>query len=189
MGGVIMGTEGIIEAYKTGRGSVPVRGLATLEQIEGRGGKQSRMGIVVTSLPYMVGPEAFTKRVADLVREEKLSGISDINDETDRFGIRVVIELKRDAHPEIVLNNLYKHSQLQQSFPVNTLALVRGKPVTLELAAILQEFIDHRVEVITRRTQYFLRKALDRARYLRGLSQSSRKYRQSDLCHSGCRVD
>ncbi|HEY9719732.1 MAG TPA: DNA gyrase C-terminal beta-propeller domain-containing protein, partial [Trichormus sp.] len=99
---------------------------------------------------------------------EKLTGISDINDETDRTGLRVVIELKRDAHPDVVLNNLYKHTQLQQSFPVNTLALVRGTPLTLELAAMLQEFIDHRIEVVTRRTRYLLKKAQDRAHILEG---------------------
>lgn len=168
-GGIILGTEGIIEAYTTGRGSVPVRGQATIEQIPGSGGRQSRMGIVVTSLPYMVGPEAFTKRVAELVRDEKLTGISDVNDETDRTGLRVVIELKRDAHPEVVLNNLYKHTQLQGSFPVNTLALVKGRPATLQLSDMLQEFIDHRVDVVTRRTRYLLRKAEDRAHILEGL--------------------
>ncbi|MBI5176136.1 MAG: DNA gyrase subunit A [Candidatus Obscuribacter sp.] len=167
-GGIILGTEGIIEAYTTGRGSVPVRGQATIEQIPGSGGRQSRMGIVVTSLPYMVGPEAFTKRVAELVRDEKLTGISDVNDETDRTGLRVVIELKRDAHPEVVLNNLYKHTQLQGSFPVNTLALVKGRPATLQLSDMLQEFIDHRVDVVTRRTRYLLRKAEDRAHILAG---------------------
>ena len=167
-GGIIMGTEGIIEAFTTGRGSIPVRGEATIEQIPGSGGRQSRMGIVITSLPYMVGPEAFTKRVAELVRDEKLTGISDVNDETDRTGLRVVIELKRDAHPEVVLNNLYKYTQLQNSFPVNTLALVNGRPATLQLADMLQEFIDHRVEVVTRRTRYLLRKAQDRAHILEG---------------------
>ena len=168
LGGVIMGTEGIVEAYTTGRGSIPVRGVATIEQIPGTANKQSRMAVIVSSLPYMCGPEAFTKRVADLVKEEKITGISDVNDETDRNGVRVVIELKRDAHPEIVLNNLYKHTQLQQSFPVNTLALVRGRPVTLNLSDLLSEFIDHRIEVVTRRTRYLLRKAEDRAHILAG---------------------
>lgn len=167
-GGIILGTEGIVEAYTTGRGSVPLRGEATIEQIPGSGGRQTKMGIVVTSLPYMVGPEAFTKRVADLVRDEKLTGISDVNDETDRTGLRVVIELKRDAHPEVVLNNLYKHTQLQSSFPVNTLALVKNQPRTLKLSDMLQEFIDHRIEVVTRRTRYRLRKAEDRAHILEG---------------------
>lgn len=176
-GGVIMGTEGVEEAFETGRGSIPVRGEATIEQIAGSGGRQQRMGIVVTSLPYTVGPEAFAKRIADLVRDEKLTGISDVCDETNRHGIRVVIELKRDAHPDVVLNNLYKFTQLQQSFPVNTLALVRNKkagaadqfkPMTLPLANILQEFIDHRIEVVTRRTEYLLKKAQDRAHILEG---------------------
>lgn len=176
-GGVIMGTDGIEEAFETGKGSIPVRGEATIEQIPGSGGRQQRMGIVVTSLPYTVGPEAFAKRVADMVRDEKLTGISDVCDETNRHGIRVVIELKRDAHPDVVLNNLYKFTQLQQSFPVNTLALVRNKkqgasdqfrPMTLPLANILQEFIDHRIEVVTRRTEYQLKKAQSRAHILEG---------------------
>jgi DNA gyrase subunit A len=168
MGGIIMGTEGIEEAYTTGRGSIPVRGVAVIDQIPGGSGRQARMAIIVTSLPYMVGPEAFTKRVAELVREDKINGISDVNDETDRSGMRVVIELKRDAHPEVVLNNLYKHTQLQQSFPVNTLALVRNRPATLKLEDLLQEFIDHRIDVVTRRTRYLLKKAEDRAHILEG---------------------
>lgn len=167
-GGIILGTDGIVEAYTTGRGSIPTRGVATIDTIAGSGGRQSKTAIIVTSLPYMVGPEAFTKRVAELVRDEKLPGISDINDETDRTGMRVVIELKRDANAQIVLNNLYKYTQLQGSFPVNTLALVKGRPVTLQLADMIQEFIDHRVEVITRRTRYLLRKAEERAHILEG---------------------
>ena len=167
-GGTIMGTEAIEESFLTGRGSAMVRGDATIEQLPGGNGRQSRMAIIVTSLPYMVGPEAFAKRVAELVRGERLTGISDVNDETDRNGLRVVIELKRDAHPEVVLNNLYKHTQLQQSFPVNTLALVRGRPATLQLSDLLQEFIDHRIDVVTRRTRYFLRKAEERAHILEG---------------------
>ncbi len=168
-GGSILGTDGIVEAFTTGRGSIPTRGTATIEQIPGSGGRQSKMGIVITALPYMVGPEAFTKRVAELVRDEKLTGISDVNDETDRTGMRVVIELKRDANAQVVLNNVYKYTQLQGSFPVNTLALVKGRPVTLELSAMIQEFIEHRVDVITRRTRYYLRKAEDRAHILEGL--------------------
>lgn len=167
-GGTIMGTDAIEESFLTGRGSIMVRGDATIEQLPGGNGRQSRMAIIVTSLPYMVGPEAFAKRVAELVRGERLTGISDVNDETDRNGLRVVIELKRDAHPEVVLNNLYKHTQLQQSFPVNTLALVRGRPATLQLSDLLQEFIDHRIDVVTRRTRYQLRKAEERAHILEG---------------------
>lgn len=167
-GGVIMGSGGIIDAYTTGRGSIKVRGDAAIEQLPGGGGRQSRMAIIVTSLPFLVGPEAFSRRIADMVRADKLSGISDINDETDRHGIRVVIELKRDAHPEVILNNLYKHTQLQQSFPVNSLALVKGRPCTLQLATMLVEFVDHRIDVVTRRTRYHLRKAEERAHILEG---------------------
>lgn len=167
-GGIIMGTQGIQDAFTTGKGSIPVRGEATIDQKAGSGGRQSRMVIVVTSLPYMVGPEVFTKKVADLVRDGRVDGISNITDETSRDGLRVVIELKRDAHPDVVLNNLYKYSQLQQSFPVNTLALVKDKPATLKLADLLQEFIDHRIEVVTRRTRYLLKKAEDRAHILEG---------------------
>lgn len=168
-GGTIMGTDGIEEAFTTGKGSIMCRGDATIEQIPGSGGRQTRTGIVVTSLPYLVGPEAFAKRVADLVKDEKLTGISDVNDETDRSGLRVVIELKRDANPQVILNNLYKQTQLQQSFPVNTLALVRGRPATLKLEDLIQEFIDHRIEVVTRRTRYYLRKAEDKLHIQEGL--------------------
>lgn len=167
-GGIIMGSSGIMDAYTTGKGSIKVRGDATIEQLPGGSGRQSRMAIIVTSLPFLVGPEAFTRRVADMVRADKLTGISDINDETDRKGVRVVIELKRDAHPEVILNNLYKHTQLQQSFSVNTLALVKGKPCTLQLATMLVEFVDHRIDVVTRRTRYRLRKAEEKAHLLEG---------------------
>jgi DNA gyrase subunit A len=182
-GGLIMGTEGITEAYTTGRGSIPQRGVATIEQLQSSTGRQARMAIIVTSLPFMVGPEAFTRRVAELVRSDRLTGISDVNDETDRTGLRVVIELKRDAHPDVVLNNLYKHTQLQQSFPVNTLALVpdpakpgtNGQPMTLELKAMLQQFINHRVDVVTRRTRYLLRKDQERAHILEGYLKALEK--------------
>lgn len=192
-GGIIMGTEGIREAYLTGKGSIPVRGVATIEQIPGSGGRQSRMGIIVTSLPYMVGPEAFARRVAELVKDEKISGVSDVNDETDRSGLRVVVELKRDAHPEVVLNQLYKHTQLQQSFPVNTLALTfgqendvewksdgehepeakktklkAGKPATMGLQGLIDDFIIHRYIVVKKRTRYLLKKAQERAHILEG---------------------
>ncbi len=177
-GGIIMGTDGIEEAYTTGRGSIQVRGEATIEQLAQTGGRRQRMGIVVTSLPYLVGPEAFAKRVADLVREDKLSGISDVNDETDRHGLRVVIELKHDANAQVVLNNLFKQTQLQQSFAVNTLALVRGRPATLQLSDLIQEFIDHRIEVVTRRTKYYLRKDEDAAHIRAGLLKALDKIDQ-----------
>ncbi|MBX9573037.1 MAG: DNA gyrase subunit A [Candidatus Obscuribacterales bacterium] len=191
-GGSIVGTDGIREAYTTGRGSIMCRGDATIEQLPGGGGRQSRMAIIVTSLPYLVGPEAFAKKVADLVKEEKIAGISDVNDETDRTGLRVVIELRRDAHPEVVLNNLYKYSQLQQSFPVNMLGLrlaqseprqtlgtadTRNKkkpearkcrPLTMQLHQLIQDFIDHRVEVVENSFKFKLEKALAEAHIQEG---------------------
>jgi DNA gyrase subunit A len=179
--GTIIGTDGIREAYTTGRGSIIVRGNATIENIPGGGGRQSRNAIVVTSLPYLVGPEAFTKRVADLVKDEKIAGISDLNDETDRNGLRVVIELKRDAQPQVVLNNLYKYSQLQASFAVNMLGLrlaqseprqrlgtaVKEKkpeprkcrPVTMQLHQLIDDFILHRIEVVVAATMFNKEKA------------------------------
>lgn len=190
-GGTILGTEGIRDAFTTGRGSVICRGDATIDTIAGGGGRQSRTAIIVTSLPYLVGPEAFTKRVADLVKDEKITGISDVNDETDRTGLRVVIELKRDAHPDVVLNNLYKYTQLQQSFPVNMLGLrltqqeprqtlgVPGlkekkpearkcRPLTMELQTLIQDFINHRIEVVTSATNYDKEKAKAQAHILEG---------------------
>lgn len=180
-GGIIMGTDAIREAYTTGRGSIICRGVANIETISGGSGRQSRNAIIVTSLPYLVGPEAFTKRVADLVKDEKITGISDLNDETDRNGLRVVIELKRDAHPEVVLNNLYKYSQLQQSFPVNTLGLHlaqleprqqlgtaikekkpeprKCRPVVLQLHQMIDHFIAHRIEVVVSATKFLREKA------------------------------
>ncbi len=181
-GGIIVGTDGIREAYTTGRGSIMCRGVANIEQISAGGGRKERNCIVVTSLPYLVGPEAFTKRVADLVKEEKLTGISDVNDETDREGLRVVIELKRDAHPDVVLNNIYKYTQLQQSFPVNMLGLrlaqseprqklgtaVKEKkaearkcrPVTMSLHQMIDDFILHRIEVVHAATCFMLERDL-----------------------------
>lgn len=191
-GGSIVGTDGIREAYTTGRGSILCRGDATIEQLPGGGGRQSRMAIIVTSLPYLVGPEAFAKRVADLVKEEKIAGISDVNDETDRTGLRVVIELRRDAHPEVVLNNLYKYSQLQQGFPVNMLGLRlaqseprqllgtadsknkkkpearKCRPLTMQLHQLIQDFIDHRVEVVENAYKYMLEGALAEAHIKEG---------------------
>ena len=178
-GGQIVGMEGTRDAYTTGRGSIICRGDAAIEVLSGHG-RQTRTAIIVTSLPYLVGPEAFAKRVADLVKEEKITGISDVNDETDRNGLRVVIELKRDAHPEVVLNNIYKYSQLQQSFPVNMLGLRlaqseprqtlgtadtrhkkkpearKCRPLTMQLHQLVQDFIDHRVEVVENAYKYML---------------------------------
>lgn len=169
-GGTILGTEGIRAAYATGRGRVVIRAKAFVEE-SARGG---RYQIVVTELPYQVNKANLLERIAELVKEGKLDGISDLRDESDRSGMRAVIELKRDAQPMKVLNNLFKHTQLQQSFGVNMLALVENgtQPRVLTLRRALQEYIDHRQIVITRRTQFELDKARRRAHILEGLKKA-----------------
>jgi len=163
-GAIIYGYEGIDEAYRTGRGIINVRARANVEQV--RGGKER---IVISELPYQVNKKHLIEKIADLAREKRVEGITDIRDESDRDGIRVVLELRRDAQPEVILNNLYKHTQLQISFGAIMLALVDGRPRVLNLKEILQHFIDFRHEVIVRRTQFDLDKAEKRAHILEGL--------------------
>ncbi|CAA9574459.1 MAG: DNA gyrase subunit A [uncultured Thermomicrobiales bacterium] len=166
-GGTILGTEGIKAAYATGRGRIVIRAKAFVEEAA-RGG---RYQIVVTELPYQVNKAALLERIADLVKEDKLDGISDLRDESDRSGMRAIIELKRDAQPMKVLNSLFKHTALQQTFGVNMVALVeRGsQPRVLTLRRALQEYIAHRQEVVTRRTEFELERARRRAHVLEGL--------------------
>ncbi len=168
-GGQIVGMRGIRDAYTTGRGSVMMRAVTTIEQIPGGHGRQERTAIVVNEIPYQVNLTNLTEKIADLVRDKKVEGISDLRNESDRDGLRLVIELKRDAKPQVVLRNLYKHTQLQQSFGVNTLALVNNQPRLMGLPDILNEFIEHRVTVVERRTRFELRKAQARAHILAGL--------------------
>ncbi len=168
-GGQIMGLSGIKEAFETGRGSITVRGKAAIEEVPSSSGRGMVTGIVITELPYLVGPEAVINKIADLVKSEKLTGIADLNDESGRDGLRVVVKLKRDAKPDVILNNLYKHTQLQETFSVNTLALVGRRPKTLKLKEILNEFVEHRVEIITRRCKFELKKAEARVHILEGL--------------------
>ena len=162
-GGVIYGYEGVRDAFLTGRGRVVMRGKAHFEEIEGR------ECIVVSEIPYQVNKADMIKKTADLVNEKKIEGISNIRDESDRNGMRVVYLLKRDAVPNIVLNMLYKYTALQSSFSVNNIALVNGRPKLLNLKELILHFVDHRHEVVTRRTQYLLRKAEERAHILEGL--------------------
>ena len=162
-GGVIYGYEGVRDAFLTGRGRVVMRGKAHFEEIEGR------ECIVVTEIPYQVNKADMIKKTADLVNEKKIEGISNIRDESDRKGMRVVYLLKRDATPNIVLNMLYKYTALQSSFSVNNIALVNGRPKLLNLKELILHFVNHRHEVVTRRTQYLLRKAEERAHILEGL--------------------
>jgi DNA gyrase subunit A len=168
-GGQIIGYSGIKEAFRTGRGSVIMRAVCTIEQIPGGGGRQERTAIVVSEVPYQVNLTNLIEKIAELVRDKRIDGISDLRNESDRDGMRLVIELKRDAKPDVVLRNLYKHTQLQTTFGVNMLALVRNQPRLLNMVDVLSEFVDHRVEVITRRTRFLLGKAEARAHILAGL--------------------
>ena len=163
-GGMIMGREGIISAYETGRGSIPVRGKAHIEQTS-----TGRTRIIITEIPYQVNKSKLVTKIADLVREKKLTEISDLRDESDRKGMRVVIELKQTCIPQVVLNKLFKHTQLQQSFGVIMLSLVDGVPRTLSLKDMLYYYVEHQKDVIVRRTRYELRKAEERAHILEGL--------------------
>jgi len=168
-GGQIMGTQGIKDAFMTGRGSVVVRGTAAIEEVPSNSGRGMVTGIVVTELPYLVGPEMVINKIAELVKNEKLTGIADLNDESGRDGLRVVVKLKRDAKPDVVLNNLYKFTQIQETFSINTLALIGKQPKTLNLKDLLHEFVEHRVEIITRRSKFELSKAEARVHILEGL--------------------
>ncbi len=165
----IIGTSEIKKAYETGRGSIKMSAVSTIEEIQGGAGRQSRTAIVVTEIPYQVNKAALIEKIAELVKDGKITGISDLRDESDRDGMRIVIELKRDAKPDVVRNNLYKQTALLSSFGVNMVALVGQQPRLLNLYEVLNEFVEHRVEVITRRTLYFLKKAKARAHILEGL--------------------
>jgi DNA gyrase subunit A len=163
--GLIVGTSVIEEAYRTGRGSIRMRAVVDVEE-----DSKGRTSLIVTELPYQVNPDNLAERIAELVKEGKLAGIADIRDESSgRTGMRLVIVLKRDAVAKVVLNNLYKHTQLQETFGANMLALVDGVPRTLNLAQFVRHYVAHQIEVIVRRTRYRLRKAEERAHILRGL--------------------
>jgi DNA gyrase subunit A len=162
-GGIIYGYDGVRDAFHTGRGRIVVRGRATIEEVNGRD------CIIVSEIPYQVNKAEMIKKTAELVNEKKLEGISDIRDESDRKGMRVVYVLKRDAVPNVVLNKLYKYTQLQSSFSVNNVALVAGRPATLNLRDMIHHFVEHRHEVVVRRTKYELAQAEKRAHVLEGL--------------------
>jgi DNA gyrase subunit A len=166
-GGEILGTEGIQDAYRTGRGSIPVRGVATLEEVTGARGRR-RLAIIVTELPFQVNKASWVEKIADLTNQGRIEGIIDIRDESDRDGMRVVIELKRDAQPSLVLNALYKLTPLQSNFGVIMLAIVNGQPRQLPLRELLQNFLDFREETLTRQYSHELEKAEGRAHILEG---------------------
>ena len=165
----IIGLSDIKKAYETGRGSIKMQAVSTFEEIQGGNGRQARTAIVVTEIPYQVNKAMLIEKIAELVRDKKIEGISDLRDESDRDGMRIVIELKRDAKPDVVKNNLFKYTQLSTSFGVNMLALAGKQPRLMNLYEVLNEFIEHRVEIITRRTLFFLKKAKIRAHILAGL--------------------
>lgn len=162
-GGIIYGYDGVKEAFLTGRGRVLMRAKANIEEVQGR------ESIIVTEIPYQVNKADMIKKTADLINDKKIEGISTIRDESDRTGMRIVYVLKKDAIPNIVLNTLYKYTALQSSFSVNNIALVNGRPKLLNLKEIIKYFVDHRHEVVVRRTEYELKKAEDRAHILEGL--------------------
>ena len=162
-GGIIYGYEGVREAFKTGRGRIVMRAKVSFEEVEGR------ESIIVTEIPYQVNKADMIKRTADLVNDKKIEGIANIRDESDRNGMRIVYILKRDATPNVVLNTLYKFTQLQSSFSVNNIALVKGRPQMLNLKDMIHYFIEHRHDVVVRRTKFELRKAEERAHILEGL--------------------
>lgn len=167
-GGQILGRDGIKETFKSGKGSITMRGVADIEQIKSPG-RVEKDAVIITELPFQTNKAALIERIADLVNEKKLEGISDIRDESDREGMRIVIELKRDAYPQVVLNNLFKLTPLQNNFSANILALVNGEPTTLSLRKMLEVFLDFRIETIKRRTTFLLKKAEERDHIIKGL--------------------
>ena len=162
-GGTIYGYDGVKEAFETGRGRVVMRGKAIFEEVNGR------ECIIVTEIPYLVNKSDMIQKTAQLINDKKIDGISNIRDESDRKGMRIVYVLKKDAIPNIVLNKLFKHTSLQSSFSVNNIALVNGRPKLLNLKEMIVHFVEHRHEVVVRRTKFELKKAEDRAHILQGL--------------------
>ena len=168
-GGELVGQAGIREAFRTGRGSVKMRAVTSIEQIPGGAGRHECTAIVIHEIPYQVNLTTLIEKIAELVRDKKIEGIRDLRNESDRDGLRLVIELKRDAMPDVVKRNLFKHTSLQTSFGVNMLALVNNQPRLLTITDVLHEFVEHRVVVVVRRTRFELRKAEARAHILSGL--------------------
>jgi len=164
-GATIMGHEGIRSAYLTGRGSIKIRAKAQIENME----KSGKTRILITEIPFMVNKARMIEKIADLVRDKKIDGITDLRDESDRSGMRIVIELRRDVNPKVILNQLYKHTQLEDTFGVNMLALVNGQPKTLTLKDMIHYFIEHQKDVIVRRTRFELKKAEAEAHIIEGL--------------------
>ena len=165
-GGFIYGKSGIAQAYRTGRGSITIRAKADIEKQT----NSDKASIIITEIPFQVNKARLIEKIADLVQEKKLDGLVNLRDESDRDGMRIVAELRRGVHPDVVLNNLYKLTPMQTSFGMNMVAIVNGQPQVLNLLSALQCFVDHRIEVIKRRSSYQLRAAQERAHIIEGLS-------------------
>ena len=163
-GGIILGRRGIREAYYTGHGRIEVRAKTNIEEMP-----NGRSRIVVTEIPYQVNKAKLVEKIAELVHDKRIEGISDIRDESDRQGMRIVIELKKDVYPQVILNTLYKHTSMQETFGANMLALVNGQPKILSLRDMVYYYLEHQKDVVTRRTRFDLNKALARAHILEGL--------------------
>ena len=163
-GGMILGTRGIEEAYRTGRGKIRVRAVTDIETMP-----NGKSRIIVTELPYMVNKARLIEKIAEMVRDKKIDGITDLSDQSSREGMRVVIELRKDVNANVLLNQLYKHTQLQDTFGVIMLALVNNQPKVMNILEMLNHYLKHQEEVITRRTKYELNKAEERAHILEGL--------------------
>ena len=163
-GGLILGLEGVRDVYRSGRGRITLRGKAEIQEMN-----NDRFRIVITEIPYMINLTNLIERIAELARSGKLEGVSDLRDESDRNGLSIILELRRGAQPRTVLNQLFKYTPLMTTFSAQILALVNGEPLTLTLKKALQVFVDHRVEVITRRTEFDLAKAKARSHILEGL--------------------
>jgi DNA gyrase subunit A len=161
---MILGRSGINQAYRTGKGKIKVRAVTEIETMP-----SGRQRIVATELPFMVNKAKLIEKIADLVKEKRIEGISDLRDESSREGMRVVIELRKGSNANVILNQLYKHTQMQDTFGVNMLALVNNEPVVLNLKQMLELYLKHQEEVVTRRTRFELNKAEERAHILQGL--------------------
>jgi len=176
-GGQILGRDGIRETFKTGRGSITMRGVANIEQIKSAG-RAEKDAVIITELPFQTNKAGLIERIADLVNEKKLEGISDIRDESDRDGMRIVIELKKDSNSELIISNLYKKTTLQTNFGAIFLTLIKGKPVQLNLRQYLSYFLEFREETIRKRTFYFLKNTLDKLEISEGLSKATKNIKK-----------
>jgi len=177
-GGELIHSKAVEELYMTGKGSITLRGVINIEEIDLGKGKHKRKGLIITELPYQISKAGWIEKLAELVNSNKIIGISDIRDESDRDGMRIVIELKKDANTELVISNLYKKTTLQTNFGAIFLALINGKPVQLSLKKYLNYFLEFREETIRKRTYYFLKNTLEKLEISEGLSKATKNIKK-----------